>query len=38
MSIFIRFIILTTCAYGGSVLAGSQFSDLPADPYELTQR
>jgi|GraSoiStandDraft_30_1057271.scaffolds.fasta_scaffold14099_5 hypothetical protein len=38
MSIFIRFIILATCAYGGSVLAGRQFSDLPADPDQLTQR
>jgi hypothetical protein len=38
VSIIIRIIILGTCAYGGSVFAGSQFSDLPADPYELTPR
>lgn len=38
MSIFIRLIILATCAYGGSFLAGSQFSDLAVDSYELPQR
>jgi hypothetical protein len=38
VSIILRFIVLAICAYSGSVIAGSQFSDLPADPYERTQR
>jgi hypothetical protein len=29
MSIVIRFMILATCAFAGSAVAGIQFSDLP---------
>jgi hypothetical protein len=31
MSIIIRLIIVVFCAYAGSVVAGAQFADLPAD-------
>lgn len=36
MSVIIRFIILALCGYAGSVVAGTQFTDLPADSYEMT--
>jgi hypothetical protein len=38
MSIIIRFIILIFCAYAGSFMAKGQFSELPADSYELAQK
>jgi hypothetical protein len=38
MSIIIRFIILIFCACAGSLIARGQFSELPADPYELAQK
>jgi hypothetical protein len=38
MSIIIRFIILISCAYAGSLIASGQFAELPADPYELAQK
>jgi hypothetical protein len=38
MSIIIRFIILIFCAYAGSLTARGQFSELPADYYELAQK
>jgi hypothetical protein len=38
MSVIIRFIILIFCAYAGSLIAGEQFSELPADSYELAPK
>jgi hypothetical protein len=38
MSVIIRFIILICCACAGSLVAKGQFSDLPADNYEVVQR
>jgi hypothetical protein len=38
MSVIVRFIILIFCAYAGSLVAGGQFSELPADNYEIARR
>jgi hypothetical protein len=38
MSIIIRFIIIFFCAYAGLLFAEGQFSDLPAESYDLAQR
>jgi hypothetical protein len=37
MSIIIRVVVIATCAYAGSVVAGIQFPDLP-DPYQMAQK
>lgn len=34
VSIVIRLIILVLCGYAGSVVAGTQFSDMPTDSFE----
>ena len=34
MSIIIRVVVIATCAYAGSVVAGIQFPDLPV-PHEM---
>jgi hypothetical protein len=34
MSIIIRIVVVATCAYAGSVVAGVQYPDLP-DPYQM---
>jgi hypothetical protein len=38
VSIIIRVIILALCGYAGSVVAGTQFADLPADSFQMTQQ
>jgi hypothetical protein len=37
MSIIIRVVVVVTCAYAGSAVAGVQFADLP-DPYQVAQK
>ena len=37
MSIIIRVVVIVTCAYAGSAVAGIQFPDLP-DPYQMVQK
>jgi hypothetical protein len=37
MSIIIRIVFVTTCAYAGLVVAGTKSPDLP-DPYEMSQK
>jgi hypothetical protein len=37
MSIIVRVVILATCAYAGSIVAGVQYPDLP-DPYQTAQK
>jgi hypothetical protein len=34
MSIIIRIIVITACAYAGSAVAAMHFSDIP-DPYQM---
>ena len=38
MPVIIRFIILIFCAYAGSLVARGQFSELPADSFELAHK
>ena len=37
MSIIIRVVVIVTCAYAGSAVAGIQFPDLPV-PNEMAQK
>jgi hypothetical protein len=37
MFIIFRVLVIAICAYAGSMVAGSQFPDLP-DPYQSEQR
>jgi hypothetical protein len=38
MSVIIRFTVIIFCAYAGSLIAGAQFADLPADFSDLAQK
>ena len=37
MFIIFRVLVIAVCAYAGSIVAASQFPDLP-DPYQSAQR
>ena len=38
MPVIVQFIILIFCAYVGSLVARGQFSELPADSFELIHK